>query len=58
MVAVLNKIEAKSACGSYHYYYYYHYHGDRQKKSKIKKRGRKTPQKAEQAERWQPVSTL
>ena len=58
MGAVLNKIEAKSAYGSYHYYYYYHYYGDRQKKSKTKKRVKNAPQKVEQAERWQPVNTL
>jgi capsular exopolysaccharide synthesis family protein len=52
---VLNKIEAKSAYGSYHYYYYYHYYGDRKEKSKVKKRVKESPKRAGRVEEWHPV---
>jgi polysaccharide chain length determinant protein (PEP-CTERM system associated) len=58
MGAVLNKIEAKSAYGSYHYYYYYHYYGDRKEKSKFRRRSKEIPQRVEQPEERQPVHTI
>ncbi len=58
MGAVLNKIEAKSAYGSYHYYYYYHYYGDRKEKSKARKRKKEVSQRVEQPEEWHPVHTI
>jgi capsular exopolysaccharide synthesis family protein len=56
--AVLNKIEAKSAYGSYHYYYYYHYYDDRKEKSKVKKRVKKVPQGVGPIEERHPVHSL
>lgn len=56
--AVLNKIEAKSAYGSYHYYYYYHYYGDRKEKRKGQKRFNRISQEAGQVREWHPTNTL
>jgi len=58
MGAILNKIEAKSAYGSYHYYYYYHYYGDRKEKSRVKKPVKRVPERVVQLEERHPVHTL
>jgi polysaccharide chain length determinant protein (PEP-CTERM system associated) len=56
--AVLNKIEAKSAYGSYHYYYYYHYYGDRKERRKSKRPVASVPAGARTVQEWHPVNTL
>ncbi len=56
--AVLNKIQAKSAYGSYHYYYYYHYYGDRKERRKGRKPVTATPQAVQRVEERHPVNTL
>ncbi len=56
--AVLNKIEAKSAYGSYHYYYYYHYYGDRKEKRRSQKRVTPVSQEVGQVQEWHPANTI
>ncbi len=56
--AVLNKIEAKSAYGSYHYYYYYHYYGDRKERRNSKRLAAATPAGSRKVQEWHPVNTL
>jgi capsular exopolysaccharide synthesis family protein len=58
MGAVLNKIEAKTAYGSYHYYYYYHYYGDRKEKRRVKRPARKSVELVNRMEERYPVNTL
>jgi capsular exopolysaccharide synthesis family protein len=56
--AVLNKIQAKSAYGSYHYYYYYHYYGDRKERRKRSKSVAAIPQEVHRVQEWHPANTL